>query len=293
MSTPDNSLVQFDFHGDTLAAMKAPDGRPMIVMRRICAALGVSFGTQRNKLQKEPWATVFIMNTVGNDGKRRPITVIDRRTLLMWLARINVSKVAPHARPKLIVYQREVADVLDRVFGEGVPPSKAPNVADLSQILQLMAESQRQIISLVTRITSVESLAEEAIRRTSGVVTRVESHAANPGLLMSTRTLGDDTSEARAALSYLRMRLGDMARAKAISSAKAVGMLRAYAGVSAYRVLRLDAMMEIELWIDARIAEGPGAPPPPRPVDPGWTAVVEQLEAQWGSVTGASKGSPN
>lgn len=45
--------------------------------------------------------------------------MVDRRTLTMWLATINETRVAPEVKETLIVYQREAVNALDEYFHKG------------------------------------------------------------------------------------------------------------------------------------------------------------------------------
>lgn len=53
------------------------------------------------------------------DDQRREYTMIDRRTLTMWLATIDENRVSDEARPVLIAFQAGAADALDAYFHEG------------------------------------------------------------------------------------------------------------------------------------------------------------------------------
>lgn len=290
MYTPSNGLITFDFHGDALEGLRGPDGRPMIVLRRVCDALGLDFASQWRRLQGQPWATIVMMTTVGEDGRAREMCCADRQTLLMWLATLNSLKVASRVRPKLVLFQKEVASFVDRVFGDGGAVGRV-GAADFGGVfadrmlaqVELMAESQRQILALVTplitRMASVEGLAEEALRRATGVVARVEAHSANPGLLVSTRTIGDGSIEGRQARAHLTMRLRDLATHRGISMNRAVGALRQFGNVHTYKSIRLDALPSIHAWFDSIMAQPSTAPiaPPAPPVRPSeaWTIFYE------------------
>ena len=50
------------------------------------------------------------------------MSCVNRKTMLMWLATIQATRVAAHVRPKLIAYQCDVCDVIDRTF---FPPAPA------------------------------------------------------------------------------------------------------------------------------------------------------------------------
>ncbi|EIJ30050.1 antirepressor N-terminal domain protein [Bifidobacterium longum subsp. longum 44B] len=113
-----DSLIQVPFHGDTIEAV-AKNDTWMASLRRMCENLGVDYKTQARKLKEKKWAVVVIMPTTGSDGKTYEMAMIDRRTMTMWLAGINPSKVKPELREKIEAYQCEAADALDKYFNEG------------------------------------------------------------------------------------------------------------------------------------------------------------------------------
>lgn len=94
------------------------DGRPLVAFRPLCDSLGVDFSSQLKRLKGRSWATVVVITTVAADGKRREMAMVDRRTLTMWLATIDESKVSASARARVIAYQAEAADALDAYFNQ-------------------------------------------------------------------------------------------------------------------------------------------------------------------------------
>ncbi|WP_406605751.1 phage antirepressor N-terminal domain-containing protein [Corynebacterium kroppenstedtii] len=102
-----------------LKAVQTEDGKKWASARHVSEALGIDWKTQHRKLDSKSWATVVMMTTVAEDGKQRTMSMIDRRTLTMWLATIDTNRVTPEARPTLEAFQNEAADALDRYFNEG------------------------------------------------------------------------------------------------------------------------------------------------------------------------------
>ncbi|VTR95082.1 Antirepressor N-terminal domain protein OS=Bifidobacterium longum subsp. longum 44B GN=HMPREF1312_2254 PE=4 SV=1: P22_AR_N [Gemmata massiliana] len=71
-------------------------------LRRLCENIGLAFSAQLQKLKSKSWATVSIFDTVAEDGQTRQMVMIDRRTLLMWLANIDEKKVKESVREKVV-----------------------------------------------------------------------------------------------------------------------------------------------------------------------------------------------
>lgn len=87
-----NDIVEIPFHNDTLIAHRSEDGDVFVALRPICNSMGIDFSGQLQKMKRQPWATVGELHTVGADGKTRDMTSVNRKTLTMWLATIDASR---------------------------------------------------------------------------------------------------------------------------------------------------------------------------------------------------------
>lgn len=115
-----NDIVEIPFHNDMLIAHRSEDGDVFVAFRPICNSMGIDFSGQLQKMKRQPWATVGELHTVGADGKTRDMTSVNRKTLTMWLATIDASRLKDEqARRNVIVYQKEAAEALDQYFNEG------------------------------------------------------------------------------------------------------------------------------------------------------------------------------
>jgi hypothetical protein len=136
-----NPMVEVQFHGDRIQATRAGE-RVWVVVKRVCEALGIDHDSQRKRLLRTPWAVTAMMTATGPDGKNYEVACLDLDALPMWLATIEVSRVRPEAREKLIAYQRECARVLrDHFFG--APRQDAPDFAAFAR--ELVGEILRQV----------------------------------------------------------------------------------------------------------------------------------------------------
>lgn len=113
-----STLATIPFHGTQLVA-DHNDGNPLVALKPACESIGLAYSKQLQKLKAKTWATVSLKATVGADGKSREMAMIDRRTLTMWLATIEPSRVSVAIRPTLEAFQNEAADALDAYFHEG------------------------------------------------------------------------------------------------------------------------------------------------------------------------------
>ncbi|HBU62416.1 MAG: hypothetical protein CMH91_15105 [Oceanicaulis sp.] len=115
------ALVPMDFHGDQILTFKA-GGEPYVAMRRIVENLSMSWGTQRNKLERqERKFNCVLMNTVGADGKERAMLSMPVRKLALWLACIETSRIKnEEKRAKIELYQEESGQALHDYWTRGV-----------------------------------------------------------------------------------------------------------------------------------------------------------------------------
>ena len=115
------ALVPMDFHGDQILTFQA-SGEPYVAMRRIVENLGMSWGTQRGKLERaDRKFNCVAMNTVGEDGKIRAMVSMPVQKLPLWLASINPARIKnPGKRAKIELYQERSAQALHDYWTRGV-----------------------------------------------------------------------------------------------------------------------------------------------------------------------------
>jgi hypothetical protein len=62
--------------------------------------------------RKKPWASVAIIATDDEHGTQRDMVVVSLETFHGWLFGVNPSKVKPHLREMVIIYQKKVVPIL-------------------------------------------------------------------------------------------------------------------------------------------------------------------------------------
>lgn len=107
------------FNGQQIiTAMSA--GVAYVAMKPIVENLGMSWGTQQQKLMKQLEKFNCIhMNMVAADGKLRKLLCLPLKKLNGWLFSINPGKVRADIRDKLIQYQEECFTVLHEYWTKG------------------------------------------------------------------------------------------------------------------------------------------------------------------------------
>ncbi|EIY0405391.1 phage antirepressor Ant [Escherichia coli] len=115
------------FNGQQIITAMAA-GVAYVAMKPIVENLGMSWGTQQQKLMKQLDKFKCIhMNMVAADGKLRKLLCLPLKKLNGWLFSINPEKVRADIRDKLIHYQEECFSVLHDYWTKGhvVNPRKA------------------------------------------------------------------------------------------------------------------------------------------------------------------------
>jgi hypothetical protein len=110
-----SEIIHVPFQGDDVLTVEV-GGKAHVILKPALEMIGLDFDSQRQKLGGKSWATTVLVTAVAEDGRARQMLAADVRTFLMLLATIDERRVAEHVRPKLVAYQREVADVIAAHF---------------------------------------------------------------------------------------------------------------------------------------------------------------------------------
>ncbi|MCN3750941.1 phage antirepressor Ant [Escherichia coli] len=107
------------FNGQQIITAMAA-GVAYVAMKPIVENLGMSWGTQQQKLMKQlDKFNCIHMNMVSADGKLRKLLCLPLKKLNGWLFSINPEKVRADIRDKLIQYQEECFTVLHDYWTKG------------------------------------------------------------------------------------------------------------------------------------------------------------------------------
>lgn len=173
-----NDIVEVPFNGSMMIAQRFDDGEIYTALKPICENIGIAFNGQRERLNRTPWAVVRMIRTTGADGKRYDMMAVSRKTLTMWLATIDTSRLKDeHARRNVTVYQQEAAEALDKYFNEGgaIRVSDADSDEDIMARAVLVAQKtiehkNRQIAEKDAQIKVLEpkALFADAVAASDG-----------------------------------------------------------------------------------------------------------------------------
>jgi hypothetical protein len=166
-----------NFYGDDLVAVRDEAGTVWVPVRRLCEALGIDWSGQRQRILRDPvmadeLQSVGVTPTNSRRGRGDPEALaLPLKFVRAWLFGVNATRVKPELREKLIAYQREVIEIIDRAFS---PP---PTVSDTGEAeiiaMRDLAQQQAELALQQARLWD-RMLAER--RRLDAVQELAEDH---------------------------------------------------------------------------------------------------------------------
>ena len=144
------TLVTVDFHGQSLVAVLI-DGQPYVAMKPICENIGLQWGSQYNRIQRNPVMSegIFIMKTPSEGGDQETLC-LPLDMLNGWLFGVDVNRVREEIKPRLIQYQKECFGVLFRHFMPQPTERRPHNPAiDYDRISPAQAQELKELVQAV------------------------------------------------------------------------------------------------------------------------------------------------
>lgn len=134
-------IITVDFRRDTLFAVERDDG-VFVAIKPICESLGLSWGSQYNRIVKDPiLAEGIFVTKIPSVGGPQETTLLRLDLVNGWLFTIDESRVKDEeTRQRVLTYKRECYQVLFRHFygkahhGEVLDPPPAVEVAEGSSV---------------------------------------------------------------------------------------------------------------------------------------------------------------
>ena len=132
------------FNGGELRTFRDPEGRIWVQAKHVAEALGLDWSAQFRHLTRDEALkdTIAIMTMVSPNPTKPEETIeretvfIERRGLVLWLAKLQPSRVKdPERRKKIIAYQKEAARALEDYFFRGAAVN--PRAAVDPEILRM------------------------------------------------------------------------------------------------------------------------------------------------------------
>jgi len=162
-------LVQF--YDDLIPVAQLTDGVIYVPIAPIAEALGLTTHGQRNRvLRDEVMAEdVRVVNLLSADHRRRPMLSIPIQQIPGYLFGVDISRIKPELRDKLIRYKRECFDTLWQAMVGTRPSLAAPGAVTLDASPERELTSAEQALALATSVQRLAAAQVEAERRMAGL----------------------------------------------------------------------------------------------------------------------------
>lgn len=136
--------IKIPFKGwDLIAWVNKQDGSARIAVKPICEAIGVSYGSQYNKLNADrELFNCLDIEMVAEDGKTRPMLTVPAETLNGWLFGISRKKVKPEVAGLLLEFQRFCFNAINEAVSGN---ANAEVVVLLRQHIELLTSELRAL----------------------------------------------------------------------------------------------------------------------------------------------------
>jgi hypothetical protein len=249
-----------DFYGDELVAVRDEDGTVWVPVRRLCEALGVSRSGQIERIQRDPVLSdeVRTSRVTRPDGRVYEMECLPLKFVRAWLFGINATRVKTELRDKLIAYQREVIEVIDRHFSQAPAPTPSTALMQIRELGLAIAHMAEQQMELEARTTTLESRMQGSAVWGAGINRRLAAveQRLTPGALID-EVQAAEISAAVKALAELLTRPGAGSAYQTVFAE----LYRRF-GVSSYRNIKLDDFEAVLAFLDdwrGRAVGGPAA----------------------------------
>jgi hypothetical protein len=156
----ETAIVKVSFEGKDLDLIRMPDGSGGVVFRRLCETVGADPDGQLNRLARvretgARWASTSIMEVqMPGDDQRRKVVVLPIRSIPMWAATLDASRLADDARALVVAYQDTAAEVLARVFIDKEPALAGHSTMGVPGVLPALRAALREAARLRDNIVS-------------------------------------------------------------------------------------------------------------------------------------------
>jgi hypothetical protein len=160
------------FYDDEIIAVRVEDGTVYVPVRPICNLLGIRWGSQYERIQRDPILAEMtrgvLVTRTPEQGGSQEMTCLPLDMMHGWLFGIQANRVNVAVREKLLTYQRECYRVLSDAFlHDQVTHRPEPAIDDLLdtnsptaqayKMIMAMAQMARQQLVLESRMGSAEA----------------------------------------------------------------------------------------------------------------------------------------
>lgn len=232
---------------EILAVRSADDGLIYASLSHLCRALGLDTASQLERIEEHVVLSEGLCEFDAISNGRVLTTVCLKSNLLaLWLALISVRRLKKEKQERVLLFQRQVADVLDRLFGPGPDSSNEPAYAEGIAIARLANEQAQMAIQRV----------ETSEARLADFETAVEARlVALEARLMPREQINEEQAE----------RISDLVKQAAIALSQKMGggnyfgtvygQLYRMCGITSYKLMTQAQYPKAIAWLEKLIRE--------------------------------------
>lgn len=129
-----SNVVTIDFYGNSIVAV-LKEGVPHVAMKPICENIGLQWEAQLKRMRRTPvletCMSIMDMQMPGDD-QHREYAFLPLEMLNGWLFGVDVNRVKPELKDKLVRYQKECYGVLFKHFFKPEQQATPTPVAELT-----------------------------------------------------------------------------------------------------------------------------------------------------------------
>lgn len=241
---------------EMIAVRSADDGLIYASLPHLCRALGLDVASQQERIEEHAVLTEGLCDARPRARRTGSDTACLKSNLLaLWLALVPVKRLKPDKQERVLLFQRKVADALDRLFGPGPDSSTAavvptsPHEATYAEGLAIarLASEQAQLATqqaetVDARVTLVEAALEARL-------------VALEAKLMPREQISDEQAE----------RIADLVKQAAIALSRKAGggnyfgtvygQLYRMCGITSYKLMTQGQFPKAVAWLEKMIRE--------------------------------------
>lgn len=134
------------------------DQRAYVPFVFLCRVLGIRTirESRQRAIEHAVLGRMLIQLPVETAGGRQLTWCLERRALGFWLGTINVNRLLPEVRDRLLEFQEQLVDLADRLLHGEVEATPAQALAEIHRMKGEQADALAWVFSLERRIGTLE-----------------------------------------------------------------------------------------------------------------------------------------
>ena len=245
---------------EILAVRSADDGLIYASLPHLCRALGLDIASQEERIGEHAVLSEGLCDFDLTIGERVLTTSCFKSNLLaLWLALVPVKRLKREKQERVLLFQRKVADALDRLFGPGPDPFVGETMTALVPTSPQEA-AYTEGLAIARMANEQAQLTAQKVEAVEAKVTTFEASVETRLLALEARLMprGQITEEQAE-------RISDLVKQAAIALSKkssggnyfgtVYGQLYRMCGITSYKLMTQGQYPKVVEWLEKMIRE--------------------------------------